>query len=191
MSDATTAAELHYRLDAKDHILSVGRGWESFARENDAEDLERDDIVGQPLWRFIRGAEVQSIYRAVFEAVRARGSTVSLPMRCDSPSQRRYMQLRVEPGPDGELEICSRLERTASRVYLAVLDVALPRRLPQVEICSFCKRLFVRGRGWLEADEAVGQLGAFTADEPPRLVESVCEDCVVTCVERLGEARSG
>lgn len=180
--------EFRYRLDGEDRIAWVSPEWVGFARENHAEDLNRTQVVGRPVWDFIRGMETQSVYRALFRAVRARGSTVRFPFRCDSPSTRRYMELRVAPGHHGDIELAGRLLRTEPRLYLAILDCQLPRQRPRVELCSFCKRIHVCGRGWFEADDALRFIEPFACEELPELEHGLCDDCAGVCAEEVDRA---
>ncbi len=162
--------------------------WLAFARENHADALARTGGVGRPVFEFIHGMETQSVYRALFRAVRTRGATVTLPLRCDSPRTRRYMELRVGPGAAGAIELAGRLLRAEPRPYLPILDCQRPRQRPRVELCSFCKRVHVPGRGWFEA-EALASVEP-CASEEPELEHGLCDDCAAECAERLGRAAS-
>jgi len=180
--------ECRYRLDARDRVAWVSPEWLAFARENHAEGLAAPAVVGRPVWDFIRGMETQAVYRALFRAVRTRGAAVTFPFRCDSPSTRRYMELRVSPGHAGHIELAGRLLRSEARLYLAILDCQLPRHRPRVELCSFCKRIHVAGCGWFEADEALGRIEPFASDELPELEHGICDACASDCAVQLDRA---
>jgi hypothetical protein len=168
-----------YRLDGRDRVEHVSPAWLAFARENDAAELTRDRVIGRPLWSFVRGMEVQSVYRALFRDVRERGIPLAIPFRCDSPGERREMELEVAPGDGGALKICGRLLRVRPRTYLALLDSMLPRDgEARVELCSFCKRLHIRGRGWFEADELPA---CDHGNGLPALDHGLCDDCAAAC----------
>ena len=72
-----------YRIDAHDVILDVDAEWLEFAELNDTPDLSRDRVVGRPLWDFIAGAEVEHLFRMIFERCRERSSGARVPFRCD------------------------------------------------------------------------------------------------------------
>ena len=185
---ASPVRVFRYRLDSRDRIAWVSPEWLCFARENHAERLEPARVVGRPVWTFIRGMETQAVYRALFRAVRTRGSQVRIPFRCDSPSMRRYMELCVAPGHCGHIELSGRLLRAEPRLYLAILDCQLPRQRPRVELCSFCKRIHVAGCGWFEADEALRFIEPFAAEELPELEHGLCDTCAATCGMQVDRA---
>ncbi|NQU49755.1 MAG: hypothetical protein HQ519_13975 [Planctomycetes bacterium] len=84
-----------YRIDSEDKILAVSAEWLRFAKENMAADLEREFVVGRSLWQFITGDEVKHLYEIIFERARQTGDQIALPFRCDSPTERRFMELQA------------------------------------------------------------------------------------------------
>ncbi len=181
--------EFAYRVDATDRIVHVDTDWLAFASENHA-DLGVDVVVGRSLWDFIAGMETRSLYRALLGNVRRSGRAVAIPFRCDSPGTRRFMELDLRPrsggGPAGEVDLVGRLLREEPRMYLAVLDSQLTRARNRIEICSFCKKVFAPGAGWLELERALPCLEVFSREEPPRLEHSLCEDCASEQAAHIG-----
>ena len=111
-----------YSIDGDDRVVAVSDAWLEFARQNDAPELTRDRVLGRPCWQFITGRETLEIYEALFGRVRQTGTTLSVPIRCDSPTELRFMRLRVTPAEDGRLDLESVVERIAKRPRLSILD---------------------------------------------------------------------
>ena len=93
MNDAQTG-DVVYHIDALDMITDVNDAWVEFARRNDGESLTRQAVVGSDLWTYVSGAEIRHIYGQMIGEVRA-GRDVSIPFRCDSPTVRRFHQMRM------------------------------------------------------------------------------------------------
>ena len=176
--------EFVYHLDADDRLVGVSAEWLDFARENGAEEIG-GGLLGRPLWEFIRGIETQSVYRALFRTVRAQGVARTLPMRCDSPDERRFLQLEVRPLAHGGLELVGRIVRREVRAHQSLLDPIAPRKLPPLELCSFCKRVRLNGVGWVEVDEVDGRISSL--DAQPELEHGLCDSCAAGCADRIDE----
>ena len=166
-----------YRIDAHDVILDVDAEWLEFAELNDTPDLSRDRVVGRPLWDFIAGAEVEHLFRMIFERCRERSSGARVPFRCDSPTRVRRMILAIEPRPDRGLEVTSVLLGAEDRDHVALLDANAPRSDVLLAICSWCKRIELPDEGWTEVEPGVRKLDLFSEAPVPQLRHSVCPDC--------------
>lgn len=70
-----------YAIDAEDRLISVGSTWDHFAQDNGATNLSGDKIVGRQVWAFF-----------AYPGVRESQQSLEVPFRCDSPTQRRYIQ---------------------------------------------------------------------------------------------------
>jgi hypothetical protein len=163
-----------YHVDTDDRIVFYTEGWYTFARENGGGELARDEALRQSLWRFISGEETRHLYRLILSRVRA-GKRVVVPVRCDSPNQRRHLELRIESlAPVVVFE--SAIMREEPRAYVSLLDATRDRSIDVVSICSWCKRVQVPGSGWHEVEEAVDLLGLSEA-LPPQLVHLCCYEC--------------
>jgi hypothetical protein len=165
-----------YRIDADDQISFIDDSWLSFAAENDAPELVRDRLIGHPLWSYIGGKTIQSVYQALFDQVRVTRKPISAPFRCDSPSTIRQMELVVRPLNRGSLELEGRLLASAHREEVALFNRFVPRSGELLKVCSFCRRLALNEQ-WLEAADAVNRYSLFAQSRQPRLSEQMCPDC--------------
>lgn len=163
-----------YRLDDNDCIIEVGGSWEAFARANEAGHLLPPSVVGKSLWEFVRGRSLQELYRTLLQHVRNNQKSLRFSYRCDSPDERRYMEMELLPHPDKTIEFRSRLVRSETnplplRVRAAATGSAMFVR------CSMCNRLRVNDR-WLETQDAVSE-GLFARGSELRVVFGVCQSC--------------
>jgi len=172
-----------YRIDRTDTIVSVSDNWRSFADTNAwGSSLGSTDVVGHKLWDFIHDLETQHLYQNVFARARSGRSGMphehwDIPFRCDSPSERRYLQLLVEALPDESIQLTSTILRTESRSPVRLLDVDTPRSTDMVTVCSMCKKIRVSPQQWVEIEEGLVRLRLFEADRMPQLTHGLCPSC--------------
>ncbi|MBC8328945.1 MAG: hypothetical protein H8E31_09385 [Planctomycetes bacterium] len=179
---------MHYRIDSQGRIVDVSLEWLDFARENCAHRLDRQALVGRPLWEFIAGSETRCLYEMVFERVRKEEVTVTLPFRCDSPTLRRFMQLVVRPAPEGWLELEGQVIRTEVRAEVPLLDPSAVRSEEFLNICSWCKKVQRSQDEWIEVEGAIADLELFAAPVLPQLSHGLCPACAVVVREEVEEA---
>lgn len=166
-----------YGLDAEGHIRWISDNWGAFARENGWSDAPQpEDVVGNPVLDFICDSETRHLYEQLFKIVRKERRSVRVPYRCDSPTERRYMQLELEPGPDGGIDVTSTIVRTESRETVRLLDPEAPHSDEFLRICSMCKKIDIDG-GWYEIEEAIQRLRLFEAAAVPQLTHGLCDAC--------------
>ncbi len=177
MSTAVPDRAFVYCVDADDRIVSVTPEWESFALENDASQLTSESVCGRPLAGFIANRETQHLYEMILEKVRREACTVVVPFRCDGPRIRRFMELTVSPGQNGQVEFEGRIRREEEREVVALFESPGDRDDGYVLVCSWCKRVEV-GDEWVEVEEAVTRLDLFGATPLPKITHGMCPDCV-------------
>jgi hypothetical protein len=173
---AETATRYVYRIDAEDRVTFVSPEWLRFAEENDACELTADRVVGQPIWNFITGDDSREFYASIFGNLRLRGTEITIPFRCDSPTVVRQMNLTLRLLPEGKIECEGVLLQARSREPITVLFRWVIRTDETIPICSLCRRLSVQGE-WLELRDAVTRAGIVNVAPVPRLQETVCPTC--------------
>ncbi|HEY5551732.1 MAG TPA: hypothetical protein VIK52_07580 [Opitutaceae bacterium] len=143
---------------------------------NEAPGLVFGSLTRKRLWDHISDPTTVAIYRNLVERVRD-GAKVTLPLRCDSPTLRRWLTLTASPMPLGGVKFTSRTIRLQARTYLAVMDPSIPKSGELIKACGWCRKLHVPAQGWVEAEEAVDRLGLFEHATLPRLMHSICPVC--------------
>lgn len=171
---ARSPLELSYRLSPDDRVLEVDSGWSGFAQANAAPGLEPETVIGQPVWNFISGKEVQALYRRLFDEVRSTQKSRSVSFRCDSPGEIRHMLLSIRPLPFGELAIASSLVERLDREPVELLSIEGPRSDAMVSLCSWCKRVECPDGQWLEIEQSPWHRPESAL---PRVTHGICPDC--------------
>lgn len=158
-----TASFSIYYLDQEDCINGVEGDW--------------DDIsvspVGQSIWKFVKGASLQDVYRQVYHCARTE-HPVSFLYRCDSPTHRQTFRMEVV-SPDGT-QIVVRNQLLSAIQRDEPLDYPTANTGNLVKRCSVCSRYKRRGL-WLDITNALMADSFFAEDQPVQLVHTVCQAC--------------
>jgi hypothetical protein len=181
--------DLVYLLDADDRIVGVNAAWTAFAVDNDGDpSLLPPTILGRRLWDQITDETTRQLYARLLERVRTGAAPPPIRIRCDSPAERRLLEMTLVARPAGAVEVRTRAIRIEGRANVELLDREARRSERLLRICSWCGRIPSDGGGrWLEVEEAMSALGLFEGDAFPRLSHGICEDCR----KRVEEALSG
>lgn len=177
---------LVYRIDRENIITSVNDNWDSFALGNDwAGECRSDKVVGHLLWDFIQGLETRYLYEILFKGVRKGKGVGPISFRCDSPWERRFLELFLSLLPGGRIEITSIIVRSEPRQYVKMLDRNAPRSSSLITICSMCKKIAITRKEWFEVEEGLIRLRLFEADEVPGLSHGLCPTCFQAAMDEL------
>ncbi len=173
-SDALTVA---YRIDADDHVVSMGDGWSNFARDNGAPELA--ELTGtQTLWSFFSSDTSRSVWQMIIERVRNSGEAMQVPLRCDAPHARRWFEMTVSPEADGHVHFHSVLVFEELREPVAFLDAFVERDSTDDEIalCTWCAQAEYEGE-WCEVEDVVRRARLLERSVMPPVVHGVCSAC--------------
>jgi hypothetical protein len=167
---------LSYAIDEHDHLIRVDEGYYRFAEENGWE--EATSSLGRSLWDYVAGHEMVKLQRLLVRRIRDEVGDVELPFRCDGPSVRREMNIRIVARPGGRAVLFSARMRSEDAWDLPqlLLDPAAPRGEAVLEMCGWCDRFEVDGE-WVEVEEAARRLELFNRPELPTLSHGICPDC--------------
>jgi hypothetical protein len=177
-----------HRIDSTDTIVGVSRDWYTFANANAwGGFLRPEDVVGHKLWDFIQGHETRHLYQELFRRVRGGMPLRTIPFRCDSPSERRYLELLIEALPDEQIEITSKILRTEPRSAISLLNADISRSTDFVTLCSMCKKIKVSPGQWAEIEEGLAHLRLFEANEMPQLTHGLCHSCFQVAMGELDD----
>ena len=175
-----------YRLDDRDCFVAVNQRWNRFAEENGAPELAGESLIGQPLWRYISGVDVAQIYRELFRKVRERRMHAVFPFRCDSPTVRRDMLMKVVPREGSHLEFHCLTRSILPHTFPATEEADLQRDLARelLRICSWCKDVCL-GDEWVALEAAIKRLDLFGSREALQLTHGICPKCRVDLLRPL------
>lgn len=166
-----------YRIDLNDRVVFANANWYDFARENDADELCAEAIIGRSLWEFIVDEATQDLFKILLSRIRQTGVSVTLPFRCDGPDLRRFMEVTLVPTDGLDVEFQNRIVRLESRKSVPLLKQDIPRTDELLLTCGWCKKIMLPGRRWVDVEVAVSELRLFDAPSLPRLSHGICEPC--------------
>jgi hypothetical protein len=170
---------LSYTLDVSNTIVAVGGCWDDFARNNDGEAILAAKIIGRKLDEFVSGDTTRMFVRTMIMSARTLQRPLQRPYRCDSPQLKRFMEMILQPGVAGAVEIMHRQLRCEPIPRPVRLLAAAPGTASTGTLtkrCSLCNRVLTRGR-WREIDDAVSA-EHLAADSTVRVIFGVCGDCL-------------
>lgn len=177
-----TRFDICYWLDTGDVIVDITGGWNSFAQENNAEELEARRVIGRNLLSFVQGDVTRMYVRTLIQSARLMRKPMLRSYRCDSPEQRRYMEMRLCVENSGLLRWEHRLVRTeplARRLEFRVLTV--PGRPKRIVRCSMCNRL-KHSADWAEPDTL--EIPEAEVDGQIPVIYGVCPSCLTSSPSR-------
>lgn len=168
---------LVYRIDAANRLTWVNPAWIAFAQANDGTEVLPEKVLGQDLLASLADPTIRALYQAMIQRARG-GSAVRFEYRCDAPDRRRTFVMEIQLRPGDEVEFRSTLVREELRPPVELLQVGQPRdRERFVRVCSWCQRIALSDRRWVEVEHAVAALQLFQADRLPCLTHGICESC--------------
>lgn len=164
---------LSYAIDDQDRLIRLDEGYYRFAEENGWEDAEVS--LGRSLWDFVAGEDVRKVLRLLVRRIRDEVGDVELTCRCDGPTTRREMDVRIAATSSGRGVLFSARVRTEEEREepQRLLDPAAPRGRDRLPMCAWCDRFEVEGE-WVEAEEAAKRLDLLRRSELPELDHTVC-----------------
>jgi hypothetical protein len=164
-------------IDDTDKIVHVNDAWLAFAAENTAPQLTASLVLDQPIWRFIQGQETSYLYQKIFRRVRAGKSPVKFPFRCDSPDCRRFMEMQLALLPGDAIQLMTHMLREERRDPVDLLDAHRDMTQKFLQICSWCKKIYIPEQGWGEVEAAIVALDLFGHHPMPRMTHTICDSC--------------
>lgn len=176
MASGQRGSGCSYELDRRLTIVRVGPGWDEFALENGTAELVSPSPIGRPLMMYFADATTVHLYELMFQRVTNLGRHTTVPIRCDGPDIRRYLNLTISVTSTGGYHISTTMVRWEPRPPVLLLAADAARGEESLTLCSFCHRVDVTGR-WIEVEEAVSLLRLFERRRQPRLEQSVCHAC--------------
>lgn len=171
-----------FLIDDDDRVIAVNREFVRFANENDWP-ISRADVLGTTLWDQIDGRQVAALNRMLISSVRSGGRAITLPMRCDSPTRKRLLDVSLTPRIGGQVVFSAIPRRLEPRPYQPLFVPAICKGPGEIAACSWCAR-FAPAGDWMEAEEAAELISITRGTPAPRVRNTVCR----TCGDLLGGA---
>ncbi len=177
LQDSTTYDKCcRYVIDDNDMITRVDSNWNRFAKANHGEKVLADQVLGRRLWDFITGHETEMIYRQLVEKTRRERKTLFFPFRCDGLDCRRFMQMRISPLANGEVEFLSCIQTEEKRPAMRLLDPDVEHDDKLLVVCSWCKNVKCETE-WLPVEQAVTKMALLEHSRLPMISHGMCPSC--------------
>ena len=172
-----TKGAIEYEVGPDGAIVSVNDLFVGFAADNGWV-IEAADVIGTSLFDHVAGRRVRELHRSLLAAVRSSSRPLTLPMRCDSPTERRWLSVRFTPLADGRVAFASSVDRIESRPYQPLLDTTLEPgpTAGMLNVCAWCARARYGG-DWIDIDDVAERLGVTGADSIPAVSHGICDSC--------------
>ncbi len=175
MRDSTP---LRYAIDDQDRLISVNDAWSKEAERAATPGLASPGVLGRRLWHLINDPTIAQFFGLVFTRLRTgRISQVRYSFRCDTPTERRLLDLIIVPAPAHGLQFTASVLASQSRPAVALLDVLQPRSAGLLRMCSWCKRVPLPDGTWREIEEAAPVFDVLDRAPPPLISHGICPDC--------------
>ncbi len=183
------SAEVRYRINDRNTLVFVNDAWLAEAQAAAPHlRLASSPVLGQGLWDLMTDLSLQHLFDGLFHRLRTRQiPKVTYRFRCDTPAARRLHHITITPLPDHSLEFQTSIVAVSERPSARLLDPAVPRSGDLLRICSWCKRLLVPDRGWLDMEDALRELPALDAGPLPTLTHGMCPRCEGTMLNLLAD----
>lgn len=169
---------IEYTIDGADRIIAVNAAWARFAVANGGAALLPPAILGQSLWGFLSESTTRQLYQRLLERVRSTGAVVEFPLRCDSPTARRFLRIRLTPGAGRSVQFEVHTRRVEVRPPVTLLEPDRPVTADLVRMCAWCKRIDTGSSTWVEVEQAMQSLGLVDRDPLPGITHGICGDCL-------------
>lgn len=179
----------NYVIDDADNIKYINNEqWDEFYKQNhNSSSCLGAKIISKSLWDFIGDFETRHMYETILEKVRESKKQITLPFRCDSPTQRRFLSLTLRPLDNNYVEFISKIEKIENREKVALLDYKRPSSDELLSICSMCKKVKLEENLWDEVEVAVKELRLFEKNKLPMLTHGLCPYCKRLYIEEANK----
>ena len=169
-----------YQIDPAGRILSVGPAWDDFARNNQGAFLTAPQVIGNSLWDYISDPTTRELYRSLLARVHDDVPQVQFTFRCDSPTRRRLLQMKMTPAEDATTLFTVLPISFVDRDLVPFLVVDRHRSGELLRMCSWCNRVPLTESAWVEVEEAVERMTMFHSADPPAITHGICPRCEET-----------
>jgi hypothetical protein len=170
-----------YTIDAKDRLIDANAAFVAsmpYAGGIDA-------LLGQSIWNFISGDLPRRLWEVMYERVRLSSAPLFVPVRSDTSTERRVIDLELHPGPHRTVRHVRECLWVETRSAIALLDTNYPRDERIVMRCAWCARIQVRLGVWQEIEDAQLSLGIETTRTLPTLQDTACSACQQAVLKAL------
>lgn len=163
-----------YTIDVDDRFALINRAALSWFAPGAG---SAQSLLGRSLWDFVAETQIRQLWQVLYSRARAAGVPVFVPMRADTASLRRLVDVELHPLADRSIRHIYECVWTEARAAIALLDPAYPRDERLLPSCAWCRRIQVRFGVWEEIEQAQQTLKIEAVETLPTLKPAVCASC--------------
>lgn len=183
MTDNLTDDEdsIWYEVDHENNIICLSANWDDRVLKQQTPELLSQEIMGKPLASFFLDQLTIMFVTSMLDSARLKQMSIKKPYRCDTPSLKRYMMMKVTPFDNDSVRVSHYLLKSipwkyvthfrASREHQPV--IAQPEQ--KVVRCSLCNNV-KHENDWITQDAFLTQNPKWIDQEIPTIY-SLCERC--------------
>ena len=171
--------KIRYWIDQNDLICKVDDYWDNSLEDPTDQRIKSNEIIGKLLFDFICDDITRMFIKTLLQSVRLLKQPLCRPYRCDSPTEKRYMQMTIALEDNQLLSVTHEIIKTEPLVIPASFEtVSCKKVTPQSSFhirCSICNRLRLVGhKNWEEVDTLSDK---DLKKQPIYVIYGVCFDC--------------
>jgi hypothetical protein len=186
----TSESPVLYEIDHADRIVRVNAAWSDVADAVAVPGLRAPHVIGRSLWDFVGDATTRQLYAAMLARARRGAPPLTFSFRCDTPTQRRLMDMRITGLGAGGVSFEVRELEVQERPPVALLGTTTPRH-GLIRMCSWCKRIPLATGEWVEVEEAMQVLDILDAVPLPAISHGMCPACFRSVSDALERDEGG
>lgn len=186
MSDTAEQLNLWYEVDRNNLITALSPNWDAQVLTQKTPKLMSKHLLEQPLHHFIVGDVTLMFTETMLNAARVKQQTIEKPYRCDTPTLKRKMLMRLTPFSEGSVRVEHSLVEAVPWQYSAQFKqgVSTPKpseKAPKkhtkglIKRCSMCNNLR-DGDQWITQDVFLHQHPEWIGQTIP-VFYGVCPAC--------------
>lgn len=156
-----------YTVDNNDLIVDIGGDWDDFATANDGSALA-DAVLGTSIWSHISGDTSRMFLDTLLRRARSTLQPIEKKYRCDTPTERRIMNMELIPQPTRRVTVRHSLV-DAQRSDIVVNIIPGERSSDCVKRCTICNSIKLNGV-WSDPFDLEG-------DQTYKVIYGICEKC--------------
>lgn len=127
-----------YTIDRNNVIIEINDGFLEFGQKNGENLFDLENWIGKDVLKIVQGDITRMYYQTLFKRVRISEKVIELPYRCDSPTEARFMRMKLACDKTQHIHCVNELESTVPferPIHLNYHSKGIIKR------CSICNRL--------------------------------------------------
>lgn len=175
--------DVWYEVDRDNHLCGFSANWDASASDTRSVALLSSRLLGMPLLEFINGDVSAMFIETMITSARVQQKELIRPYRCDSPTHRREMRMRLQPLEDGHVRVVHELVRETPWQHPRNMRTVTRRGERKIKRCSMCNDL-QDAEAWLTQDAYLARHPHLKGEELP-VYYGICPRCARRGTEAL------